>query len=70
MFEHLERGVDIQDLQNVDIQSILKENLTASDQSVLQRISANGIVQIVVSVKLVPEVLRLGHDEPLSGHQG
>jgi hypothetical protein len=62
--------VDIQDLQNVDIQSILKENLTASDQSVLQRISANGIVQIVVSVKLVPEVLRLGHDEPLSGHQG
>ena len=49
-----------------------KENLILSVQGVLERIPSDliGLPQIVVSVKLVPEVLRLAHDESLSGHQG
>ena len=51
---------------------LLKETLILSVQGVLQRIPSDGIglPQIVVPVKLVPEVLRLAHDELLSGHQG
>ena len=51
---------------------LLKENLILSVQCVFQRIPSDEIAlpQIVVPVKLVPEVLRLAHDESLSGHQG
>ena len=50
---------------------LLKENLILSFQGVLQRIPSDGIglPQIVVTVKLVPEVLRFVHDDSLSGHQ-
>ena len=51
---------------------LLKEHLILSVQGVLQRILSGGIglPQIVVPVTLVPEVLRLAHDDSLSGHQG
>ena len=49
---------------------LLDENLYISLKEILCRTSLEGRSQIVVPSVLIPEVLRLAHDEHLSGHQG
>ena len=53
-----------------DMKRLLDENLYISLNGILCRTSLEGRSQIVVPSVLIPEVLRLAHDEHLSGRQG
>ena len=53
-----------------DMKRLLDENLYISLNGILCRTSLDGRSQIVVPTVLIPEVLRLAHNEHLSGHQG
>ena len=53
-----------------DMKRLLDENLYISLNGILCRTSLEGRSQIVVPSVLIPEVLRLSHDEHLSGHKG
>ena len=49
---------------------MFKEELHISSTDILYRTNPEVGSQIVVPSKLIPEILRLAHDEHLAGHQG
>ena len=56
--------------EQLQLQRLLREKLTLSKDRILHRTSSQGHSQIVVPIALIPEVLRLAHDNAFSGHQG
>ena len=55
---------------SLDMKQLFKEELHISSTDILYRTNPGVGSQIVVPSKLIPEVLRLAHDEHLAGHQG
>ena len=56
--------------EQLQLQRLLREKLMLSKDGILHRTSSQGHSQIVVAIALIPEVLRLAHDNAFSGHQG
>ena len=56
--------------EQLQLQHLLREKLTLSKDGVLHRTSSQGHSQNVIPIALIPEVLRLAHDNAFSGHQG
>ena len=49
---------------------LLQDKLILCKDGILRKTSSQGNSQIVIPIALVPEVLRLVHDNAFSGHQG
>jgi transposase InsO family protein len=64
----IQEGMPEEELSE-QLQELLKEPLCIRD-GLLCRIAEDGITQMVVPAKMVPEILRVAHDEPVSGHVG
>ena len=56
--------------EQLQLQRLLRKELTLSKDGILHRTSSQGHSQIVVPIALIPEVLWLAHDNAFSGHQG
>ena len=56
--------------EQLQLQRLLREKLTLSKDGILYRTSSQGHSQIVLSIALIPEILRLAHANAFSRHQG
>ena len=53
-----------------DLRRLMVENCHISAEDILQRVSAEGRLQIVIPKVLTADILTLAHEEPLPGHRG